>query len=83
MTMEISYKGDNTGRQAINDLIRWFGLSKTKKVMRCMRAKPNPSIAHMNMVCMAIEIGGVSGEPVRRLFAYVWGEERLADWLKS
>lgn len=78
MSYEISYRGDNTKRAAINDLIRWFGLSKSKLIIRSMRACHN--CADIDGLDFAISMGGVSGEPVRRLIAYCHGESVLEMW---
>jgi hypothetical protein len=81
MHTEISYRGDNSGRRAINDLIRWFGLGKSKYIFRaCRQCK---TMQDLNCISIGVGIGGVSGEPVRRLIAYCHGEETLARWIKS
>lgn len=81
MTYEVSYKGDNTGRRAINDLIRWFGLDKSKMIYRAVRDCHNCN--DLDSVNMAISMGGVSGEPVRRLIAHIHGEATLEMWSKE
>jgi hypothetical protein len=91
MHSTISYRGDNTGRRSINDMVRWFGLAKSKTIIVMMQNAKAYKAQHpewdcnkfLNGVCMAIEMGGVSGEPVRRLFAHYLGEEVLQDWINS
>ena len=77
----VSYRGDNSGRKAINDLIGWFGLNKSKLIIRGMRACK--TFSDIDGVDMAIGFGGVTGEPVRRLISYCFGEEVLQAWSKA
>jgi hypothetical protein len=81
MKTEISYRGDNTKRRAINDLIRWFGLSKSKLIIREVRKCR--TMGDLDGINIAIAFGGCEGEPVRRLFAHIHGEDALARWIKS
>lgn len=91
MQQTVNYKGDNTGRRAINDLLRWFGLAQSKFIIGEMPrardfARRHPewnSNKFLNGACFAIEIGGVQGEPIRRLFAHYLGEARLQAWLNE
>lgn len=78
MARYVSYKGDNSGRRAINDLIGWFGLSKSKLIFRGVRAAK--TFADIDRMDMAISFGGVSGEPVRRLYAHIHTEGVLEEW---
>ena len=79
MHMEISYKDDITGRKAMCDLVRWFGISKSKLIIRGLRGcKKYGDIDSMNF---AISFGGVEGEPVRRIISHVLGEQVLTTWI--
>lgn len=81
MHTTISYKGDNTKRRAIIDLIGWYGLSKSKLIFRSVRAAK--TIKDLDNCDMAICFSGVTGEPVRRLFAYCHGEHVLDFWMNA
>jgi len=77
----ISYKGDNNGRRAIIDLIRWFGLRKSKLIFRSVRAAK--TFADLDKCDMAMSFGGCSGEPVRRLIAHIHGQNVVDAWVKA
>ena len=80
MHTTINYTGDNNDHRAIIDLIRWFGLSKSKLIFRGFRAYKE-DVHGINQLIITISIiGGVSGHPVRRLVAYCCGEEMLQKW---
>ena len=81
MHTTISYKGDNTKRRAICDLCRWFGLSKSKLIIRGVRAAQ--TYGDLDELNMVIGFGGCEGEPVRRLFAHVHGEPVLQTWFNQ
>lgn len=80
MGYEISYK-NKPPRQALIDLARWMELRRMKIILRGMRACR--TMADIDSINIAISFGGVDGEPVRRLIAYVWGEETLQQWSKA
>jgi hypothetical protein len=81
MAVTVSYRGDNTGRRAIIDLIRWFGLHKSKIIFRAVRQCE--TFQELDQCNMAISFGGVQGEPVRRLIAYCHSDDVLARWIKA
>lgn len=79
--VNINYAGDNSGRRAICDLIRWFGLRRSILIIRKLKAcKTLADLDRVDMVCC---FGGVQGEPVRRLIAYIHGERVLSRWCAS
>ena len=78
MSYEISYRGDNTGRRALNDLIGYIGLSRSKIIFRAMRSAT--TFADLDAATIMASFCGVSGEPVRRLIARCHGESVLAAW---
>ncbi len=73
MQTEIHYRGDNNDHRALLNLVQWFGYRKSILIFRELR----------NAMCFAIEMGGVSGHPVLRLFAKFFGEDVLAAWIAS
>jgi len=89
MAYEKSYVGDNTGREAVCDLFAYIGLNRSKIVLReAKRIAAVEDEIERNKLYNGLSatisfILGVSGEPVRRLFAYVGGESQLESWLKS
>ena len=89
MAYEVSYVGDNSKRRAINDLCRYIGLGPSKVVCREARriaAIENEEQRNKAYNGLSFQISmflGVSGEPVRRLFAHYGGEAQLESWLKS
>lgn len=91
MQTEISYRGDNTDHRALLNLVQWFGYRKSMLIFRELRNAKRYLDAHptwdpnqfLNTTCFAIEMGGVSGHPVRRLFAKFFGEDVLAAWIAS
>lgn len=91
MAYYVSYKGDNDGRRAVRDLVSWFGFRKSLlifrdlyKARRFFKAHPEKDLnSYLSRVDLLLCMGGVSGEPVRRLFARVFGEEALQKWLAA
>lgn len=91
MHYDVSYKGDKDGRRAINDLIGWFGLSKSKLSIKTVKEVRDYKATHpdydpnkmLNSISMSISFGGVSGHPVRALFEHYLGREILENWMKS
>lgn len=89
MHYDVSYKGDNTGRRAINDMFRYIGLNRSKIVLRTAKAyaviedEAERNRKYNGLCCQIEFFCGVSGEPIRRLFAYVGGDEQLQSWLNS
>lgn len=84
----ISYAGDNSDRRALLDLVQWLGFRRSILVWRQMRWIKQQSAElqlkaldrldmELNLLC------GVSGHPVRRLFAKFVGEEQLVAWINS
>lgn len=77
MHTDISYKGDNSPRRAIVDLIQWFGFRRARQLCRLAAGKPafgNPGIEDLserwNTFNWACGFGGVSGHPVRETFKH-------------
>lgn len=89
MHYEVSYRSDNTKRRAICDMIRYIGLSRSKIVLGVAKqaSKIEDDVERnksYNGLCFNIEVFcGVQGEPIRRLIAYVGGEEQLESWMNS
>lgn len=89
MHYEVSYAGVNDPRRAIIDMIQYIGLHRSVIVLREAKriARIEDDVQRnkgYNGLCAQIEIFcGVSGEPIRRLFAYCGGEEQLQSWLDS
>ena len=79
--VKIDYTDDNSGRRAIIDLVRWFGLSCSKQIFRAVRDAQ--TFADLDSIDRAILFGGVTGEPVRRLIEYYHGPLGLAAWSAS
>lgn len=78
MGYTISYKGDNSGRRAINDFIRYVGLRRAKVLFRlCRNARVYGQLDEFNFYS---SFAGVQGEPVRRVIAHYHGESKLAIW---
>lgn len=91
MAYDVSYKGDNSDHRALLDLVRWFGFKKSLLIFRSFRdsaayfkANPEGSVNKwLDGAVFSIEMGGVSGHPVRRLIARFFGEQVLSDWIAS
>lgn len=88
MHRDISYKGDNSDHRALNDLCQWFGFKRSllifREAQRISRiADESERNKALDGLCFAVEMAGVSGHPVRRLFAHFIGEDGLASWIKS
>lgn len=88
--------GKDEDRQAILDLVQWFGWKKALLIFRYLRdlkswwedssGMPGAKevlLKKLNATCFSVEMGGVSGHPVRRLFARFFGEKILQDWIES
>jgi len=88
MATYISYT-NRTDRDAVLDLTRWLGFSKSLMVFKYLRYYAQPhipedkQISEMNRMSFMLEMAGVSGHPVRRLFARFFGEAKLELWLAS
>lgn len=90
-TREISYKGDNSDRRALLDLVRWFGFKRSRVIWKEFRNAKVYITNHpewdptqfLNGSVMAIEFGGVSGHPVRCLIRKFFGDEVLQAWIES
>ena len=88
MHYDVSYKGDNDDRRAVRDLVQWFGFRKSMLIARAVKSAARMSDDekrnnYLNSLCFSIEMGGVSGHPVRRAIARWGSEEMLANWLAS
>lgn len=97
MHYEVSYKGQNSDRKALLDLVEWFGFKKSLLVFRSIRqirdwwkhweGRGDEAKAKLfqtlNGHAFAIEMGGVSGEPVRALLRKYLGEDLVKEWIAS
>jgi hypothetical protein len=81
MGYSINYRGVNNPRKPINDMISYVGLRRMKLLISTL--KGCRTMADIDFFDMACSFTGVSGEPVRRLIAHIWGEKVLAQWLAS
>lgn len=95
MHTNVSYKGRDP-RDSILDLVQWFGFRKSLGIFRHFRAiqvwyaenqeaegAEQAMIKAMNGATFAIEIGGVSGEPVRQLVKRFFGDTLYQKWIES
>ena len=78
MGYTISYKGDNSGRRAINVFIRYVGLHRAK--IPCRLCRNAITYGQLDSFDFYSSFAGVQGEPVRRVIAHYHGERALAIW---
>lgn len=68
-------------RQPLLDLVAWFGLKRTKNIIRHLQTAI--TYAAINHIDMAMCWAGCQGHPNRRMIAHVLGEEVLQGWLDA
>ena len=76
---EINYTGrTNQERDAVRDLVQWFGFRRSRLIARSAKyahTTANP-LQYMKQLDMAINMGGVEGYPIFCAFRR-WAEPKL------
>lgn len=76
MHYEISYKGDNSDRRAINDWVNWLGLRRAKLLAGLV--KQGGTWKQFDFYC---SFAGVSGKPNIAAYEHFAGRKLTdADW---
>jgi hypothetical protein len=77
VTYHVSYKGDNSGRRAVNDWVQWLGMKRSKMLARVARGtSTDPDLPcstpteRWNTFNLCCGFAGVSGQPVREAFKH-------------
>lgn len=81
MGYEISYKGDNSDRRALNDFVHYVGLTPAKLLIRLLRAAK--TLADIDRADFYCGFAGVQGEPVRALIRHIHGLPIFVAWQNS